>query len=56
MRHLLADLYFTLTPAPNPFTPNDNSRFFGKVIPVPSDRHYSPPIRFARTKSTANDA
>ena len=36
-------LYFTLTPAPNPFAPNDNPRFFGKVIPVHSDRAYSPP-------------
>ena len=36
-------LYFTLTPAPNPFAPNANPRFFGKDIPVPSDRAYSPP-------------
>jgi hypothetical protein len=49
-------LYFTLTPAPNPFAPNANPRFFGKVIPVPSSGIILHPIRFARTKSTANDA
>jgi hypothetical protein len=52
----LTKLYFTFTPAPNPFAPNANPRFFGKDIPVPSHRPYSHPIRFARTKSTANDA
>ena len=53
---VVAKLYFTLTPAPNPFAPNANPRLFGKDIPVPSGRAYSPLIRFARTKSTANDA
>ena len=52
----LTKLYFTLTPARNPFAANANPRLFGKDIPVPSDRAYSPLIRFARTKSTANDA
>ena len=43
MRHHRTKLYFTLTPAPNPFAPNANPRFFGKVIPVPPERAYSPP-------------
>ena len=39
----MTKLYFTLTPAPNPFAPHANPRLFGKDIPVPSGRAYSPP-------------
>jgi hypothetical protein len=49
-------LYFTLTPAPNPFAPNANPRFFRKDIPVPSHRPYSPASFIARMEIDANDA
>jgi hypothetical protein len=50
------DLYFTFTPARNPFAPHNNPRLFGKDIPVPPHRAYFARSFIARTEVDANDA
>jgi hypothetical protein len=49
-------LYFTLASGQNPLTHLSNPRIFAKDIPLAPGGLILSPIRFARTKSTANDA